>query len=183
MFPGRIKPNGYPIVEADFKKTFDVYFDKLYRYAFTIVQDNSEAKDIVQSAFIKLWAKRNEVDAERPYLYTTVYNLSLNAVRNRTVRARHLQYLGSLSETDRRYTSEEKEIVKRINQVIEKLPPKCREIFQRNRFEGKKYAEIATELGISVKTVEAQMGKALKHLRENLSDLLMVMLVFTQFIH
>ena len=168
---------------SDFKKTFNDHFDSLYRYAFTIVQDNGEAKDIVQSAFIKLWEKHKEVDAERSYLYTTVYNLSLNAIRNRSVRARHLRHIGSSGDAENRYASEEKEIIQRINQVIETLPPKCRDIFQRNRFEGKKYADIATDLGISVKTVEAQMGKALKYLRENLSDLLLIILVFIQFIH
>jgi len=162
-------------VEEDFKKTFGDYFDKLYRYAFTIVQDNGEAKDIVQSAFVKLWEKRHEVESAKAYLYTSVYHFSLNAIRNRKVREGHHQRLASSVSTDSSVdTAEVKEVRHRINQVIGKLPPKCKEVFYSSRFEGKKYAEIAEAMDISIKTVEAQMGKALKILRENLADLIVV---------
>src|SRR5215212_9483438 len=83
-------------LEDLYKQCFEAYYEKLYGYAFTIVKDNAEAKDIVQSAFIKLWEKRNEVDlrtSARPYLYTTVYHLSLNAVRNNKTRQEHHDHL------------------------------------------------------------------------------------------
>src|SRR5215217_4192956 len=86
----------YIKVEDIYKQCFYEYFERLYRYAFTIVKENAEAKDIVQSAFIKLWEKRHEVNiatSARSYLYTSVYNLSLNTVRNRKVRESHHEHL------------------------------------------------------------------------------------------
>jgi RNA polymerase sigma-70 factor (ECF subfamily) len=68
--------------------------------------------------------------------------------------------------------AEEKEIRNRIHRAIETLPPRCKEVFCKSRFEGKKYSEIANELSISVKTVEVQMGKALKILRKTLADII-----------
>ena len=76
---------------------------------------------------------------------------------------------------------EEAELNARINQSINELPEKCREVFKLCRFEGLKYAQIAEQLDISVKTVEMQMGIALKKLRQKLSDNQMVNLLFFIF--
>jgi RNA polymerase sigma-70 factor (ECF subfamily) len=80
--------------------------------------------------------------------------------------------------TDKINTAEEREIKARINQAIDALPPRCKEVFCKSRLEGKKYAEIAADLGIAVKTVEVQMGKALKILREQLADLAMIWVIY-----
>ena len=171
---------GHSKVEDVYKQYFGEYFDKLYAYAFTIVRSNSDAKDIVQTAFIKLWEKRNELrvtDAVRSYLYTTVYHLALNTVRDRKTRAAKMEQIEAGTEVNE-FPSEQKEVLARIRQAVEALPPRCREVFCKSRMDGKKYAEIATELDISVKTVEAQMGKALKFLREQLSDLYLLLFLF-----
>ena len=81
-------------VEELYKQSFDKYFDSLYHYAFIIVKENDAPKDIVQAAFIKLWEKRNEVNIKtsaKAYLYTSVYHLSLNTIRNRKTREGHHQ--------------------------------------------------------------------------------------------
>ena len=164
-------------MEELYKQCFEAYYEKLYGYAFTIVKDNAETKDIVQSAFIKLWEKRNEVNIQhsgRSYLYTTVYHLALNSIRNRKTKEGHLDHLRPVENTETMYSGEEKETRERIQNEIDLLPPKCREVFNKSRFEGKKYAEIAAEMNISNKTVEAQMGKALKIMRQRLADLLML---------
>lgn len=171
----------YTKVEDHYKQCFHAYFEKLFDYAFTIVKDNGEAKDIVQSAFIKLWEKRAAINfpaSARSYLYTTVYHLSLNTVRNRKIRESHHQYVMPTSAAGSINTAEEKEIRARIQQAIDTLPPRCREVFCKSRLEGKKYATIATEMEISVKTVEVQMGKALKALREQLADLVMIWVIY-----
>jgi RNA polymerase sigma-70 factor, ECF subfamily len=171
----------YTTVEDHYKQCFHEYFEKLFGYAFTIVKDNAEAKDIVQSAFIKLWEKRETLNfavAARAYLYTTVYHLSLNTVRNRKVRESHLPNIAPTGITTSISTAEEKEIRERIRQAIDTLPPRCREVFCKSRLEGKKYASIADEMNISVKTVEVQMGKALKALREQLADLAMIWVIY-----
>ena len=164
-----------------YKKCFTAYFEKLYVYAFTIVKDNAEAKDIVQSAFIKLWEKRDEVNIQSSagaYLYTAVYRLALNSIRNSKTKESHHNYLASNKITGNIYSAEEKEIRTRIQNEIDILPPRCKEVFYKSRFEGKKYSEIAGEMTISIKTVEVQMGKALKILRERLADLAMLWIVY-----
>lgn len=171
----------YTTVEDHYKQCFQEYFEKLFGYAFTIVKDNAEAKDIVQSAFIKLWEKRsalNVATAARAYLYTTVYHLSLNTVRNRKVRESHHPHITATDSISSSNTAEEKEIRERIRQAIDSLPPRCKEVFCKSRLEGKKYATIAAEMNISVKTVEVQMGKALKALREQLTDLAMIWVMY-----
>jgi len=168
-------------VEELYKQCFDRYFERLYHYAYTIVKENGEAKDIVQAAFIKLWERRNEVNmntSTKTYLYTSVYNLSLNTIRNRKTREEHHQQMIPPGFTSWLNTTEQKEMRIRINRAIEDLPERCRQVFYKSRFEGKKYAEIAAELDISVKTVEGQMGKALKILRETLSDLATIWIIY-----
>lgn len=182
LAPGACKTaKAYTTVEAHYKQCFQEYFEKLFGYAFTIVGDNAEAKDIVQSAFLKLWEKRGDIDiagAGRAYLYTTVYHLSLNAIRHRKVRDRHLSLTVPQGSPAHHHTAEQKEIRLRIQQAINRLPPRCREVFCKSRLEGKKYAAIATELNISIKTVEVQMSKALSMLREQLADLAVLWILF-----
>lgn len=168
------------IVEEIYKQCFYDYFERLYSYAFTIVNDNGEAKDIVQTAFIALWEKRNTVNlrtSARSYLYTSVYHLALNNIRNRKIRQSHQEYLVPKAITNT-YTLEDTEIRMRIQRAIDSLPARCKEVFCKSRLDGKKYAEIASDMGISIKTVEVQMGKALKMLRELLADLAMIWMIY-----
>lgn len=165
-------------VDEYFKTLFFDYFSKLHHYALTIVKNEDEAKDIVQSAFLKLWQKRDEVDinaAGKSYLYTTVYRLSLNSLRDRKVQVEYPADLIAAGSTSN--PSEIQELRTKLNLAIEQLPLRCKDVFYKSRFEGKKYAQIADEMNISVKTVEAQMGKALKLLRENLSDIVTLLML------
>jgi RNA polymerase sigma-70 factor, ECF subfamily len=167
-------------VEEKYKQCFLEYFEQLFHYAFTIVKNNAEAKDIVQTAFIKLWEKRAEVNlitSSRSYLYTSVYHLSLNTIRDRKIHESHHENVVKKWSSSTN-TLEQKETRARIQQAIDSLPPKCREVFYKSRFQEKKYAEIANEMNISIKTVEAQMGKALKYLREQLADLVLVISMY-----
>ncbi|MBO9562274.1 MAG: RNA polymerase sigma-70 factor [Niastella sp.] len=171
----------YIPVENLYKQCFHEYFEKLFGYAFTIVKDNAEARDIVQSAFVKLWEKRGEINfpgAARAYLYTTVYHLALNTIRDRKIRERHYPDMAPVAHVNSIDTAQEKEIKARIQQAIDALPPRCREVFCKSRLEGKKYSTIAAEMDISVKTVEVHMGKALKLLREQLADLASIWIIF-----
>ena len=143
----------------------------LHRYAYMILRSNDEASDAVQTVFLKLWEKRFTIDEQqsvRSWLYTAVHNYCLNSIRNAGVRRSYLQHRREpISSGEDPVVS--KEMLELIRVAIESLPPQCKLIFQKSRFEKKKYAEIAAELDLSVKTVEAQVGKALKVLREKLS--------------
>ena len=139
-------------------------------------------KELVHTVFVGIWEKRTEFDFEKPaksYLFTSVYNRCLNVIRDRK------KFVDGSDEAAHDYLTEtsvnhdhleEAELEARIWQGIAQLPEKCRQVFELNRFEGKKYSEIADQLNLSVKTVEAQMSKALKAMRQHLADYIHLLL-------
>ncbi|MFX1704746.1 RNA polymerase sigma-70 factor [Chitinophaga sp. CC14] len=158
---------------------FHTYFEGLHRYAFTILKDNNEAKDAVQAVFLKLWEKRTTIDGQqsvKSYLYTAIYHYCLNIKRHEKIKD-HYVSTNNHTTGEFRNTLVSKETQQRIMVCIEKLPPQCKLIFTKSRFEGKKYAAIAAEMNLSVKTVEAQIGKALRILREELSDMMIAVFI------
>lgn len=153
---------------------FNEYFEGLHRYAYTMLKDADEAKDIVQSVFVQLWEKKDILQIKqsaRSYLYTATHNKCLNSIRDQKKRKhhQHLYITDNANSYNMQKSIEAKEIRKEILVAMNALPEKCRNIFYKNRFEEKTYAEIATELEISIKTVESQMGKALSVLRTTLT--------------
>lgn len=162
------------------EKYFQTHFEGLYRYAYTILKNNDDAKDAVQAVFVNLWQKRATIDEQQSvqsYLYTSVYNYCLNVKRNEKVRQAYLQ---NNQATHQLFNDElvSRENINRITEALESLPPQCKLIFMKSRFEKKKYAEIAQEMNLSVKTIEVQVSKALKILREKLSEVLILFLLF-----
>ena len=161
-----------------------MYFSPLCSFAQKYVQDQDEAKDIIHQVFIGLWQKREEVDLStslKSYLFTSVHNRCLNYIRDRKKLVQfdapqHESELGDYLESSDHLEASETE--SKINQALDELPEKCREIFMMNRFDQLKYREIAEKLNISVKTVETQMSRALKTLREKLSDLITVLIIY-----
>ncbi len=110
----------------------------------------------------------------KSYLYRAVRNAALNRLKHEKVKANHVAFVTSRNEN---FVSpadelEETELHFRIQRALKKLPEQCRVVFEMSRFEELKYTEIAERLGISVKTVENQMGKALRIMREQLNDYL-----------
>lgn len=161
-----------------FRELFDAYYAKLHRYAFTMVKDSEVASDLVQTAFVNLWRQRDELledDGIASYLYKSIYNRSLNFLRDRKTRDEHLISVSKSVDTyidDTHNKALAKELSERIARVLAGLPPQCKLIFEKSRLEHKRYAEIAEELHLSVKTVEAQIGKALRIFRKELKDYL-----------
>lgn len=160
--------------EKSFEQFFRQYYRVLCLYATSLVESQDEAEEIVQHVFVHLWEKRRELEIEqslKSYLYRAVYNRCMNAIKQRNVRVQYEQqpqeegYYGH-------YKHEINELEKRLSEAIQLLPEQCRRVFQLSRFEHLKYAEIARVLGISVKAVEKHMGKALRILREQLSEFL-----------
>lgn len=161
-----------------FEKLFREYFTSLMAFSRRILGDEDDAREVVHQVFIKLWEKRNEIDLSKSlksYLFTAVNNRSLNVIRDRKKFSSE-EVPEGVGEWDVSAEIESMELEEKIREVIESLPERCRVIFEMNRFDGMKYAEIATKLEISVKTVENQMSKALKILREQLSKYLSILL-------
>ncbi len=166
-----------------FEMFFRAYYQPLCNYAYTFVQDRDEAEEIVQSAFLSVWEKRESIEIRtslKSYLYTMVRNACLNVIKHEKIKQKHIGE--ELATAERSYDSvsqrvNSSELETRIQVSMEKLPEQCRLIFKLSRFEELKYAEIADQLNISVKTVENQIGKALKIMREELKDYLPLILV------
>jgi len=170
--------------EAAFEEIFKSHFKRLHSYAFTILKDKAEAEEIVQQVFFKLWERtqtQSFTGSLNAYLYRAVHNESLNFLKHRQVRANHqLQVAYSMkqqtSDSDKKVVAAELE--KHIHTALNELPEQCRTIFQMSRFDELKYIEIADKLGLSVKTVENQMGKALKLMRIKLYHFLKLLILF-----
>lgn len=172
------------IDQSEFEDIFKSYFPSLTNFAKKYVSDIDVSKEIVHDIFIKLWEKRSELDPSKSlksYLFTSVHNKCLNYIRDHKKFDRSEYHLEKLEENNDHWDNtdkmEEAETEVRIKQAIEKLPEKCKEVFILSRFEGLKYAEISQKLGIAVKTVETQISKALKILREELADIVTILFV------
>ena len=173
-----------------FLHLFHTCYEKLHRYAYTLLRDSEDANDIVQTVFARLWEKRETVVFEediKGYLYRSVHNLCMNNIRKDGARDRYVSYkTGNMDNSMQGATEQHtlaRELEKHIVQATGALPEQCRVIFLKSREEGKKYAEIAVELNISVKTVEAQMSKALKLMRERLADYLLTIFLLLYINH
>ena len=159
--------------EESFTEAFDKYYSPLCYYADKFVHDLDESRSLVQQVFVDLWIKRNKLlvtQSLKSYLFKSVQNSSLDFLKHKLVESKYLNQVRPDFETDDRDLIEEAELNARINNAINELPEKCREIFTLCRFEELHYSDIAQKLGISVKTVEMQMGIALKKLRAKLTD-------------
>ncbi len=169
---------------AAFNILFDKYYVALCFYANKYLKDIDLARSLVQQVFVDLWTKREKIvvsTSVKSYFYNTVRNRCIDVLRKEKATAGLPKSLENIGHAPFRDLVEEAELNDRINASINQLPEKCREIFLLCRFEGLKYSEIAEKLGISVKTVEMQMGIALKKLRDSLSDYLMVNLLVYVF--
>lgn len=163
-----------------FEMVFNDFYTPLVNYSNTIVKNQNDAEDIVQQLFITVWQKRSDlekVDSLRNYLYRSVYNASLNRVKQQAVRTNYAKEQMRVVSDKYETNIVHKELQQKINEAIEKLPEQCAKVFKLSRFNEMKYQEIADELNISVKTVENHMGKALKLMRELLKDYLPVILI------
>jgi RNA polymerase sigma-70 factor, ECF subfamily len=132
--------------------------------------------------FSKLWINKEQLNADTnitAYLYSAVRNACLNQIKHQKVKDAYASIAITSFEVNSHIESkiDASELHKLIESSIFELPPERQKIFLLSREQGLKYQEIADRLGISIKTVEAQMGKALKFLREQLKEYLIVMLL------
>jgi RNA polymerase sigma-70 factor (ECF subfamily) len=164
-----------------FETLFKEYYPFLCSFAKKYVADVDSCKDIVHNVFLNLWNKKDVLHTEtslKSYLFKSTHNRCLNHIRD-SKKIIHHDVLTDNSAIPAYIEStdylEQSELEIRIKNSIDGLPEKCRQVFMLSRFEEKKYSEIADQLGVSVKAVEAQMSKALKILREKLVDYLVVL--------
>ena len=172
--------------EQAFEKLFEQYHKKLYAFLFRLFNSKEDSEEIVQETFIKIWEKREDFNEGYPFqsfLFKIAKNAFLNLNRkkvNRKVFEDHLNFLNEISSGNTDDYIILKETTEIINTVICGLPPRRKEIFLLRRIEGFSRQEIANKLEISVITVDSQLLKANKYLKEELKkySLLIIILFF-----
>ena len=163
---------------GEFDRIYIDHYPALLQYAYTMLKDRVLAEEMVHQVFLKILEKGGQINVHtslKAYLYRAAHNECLNYFKHQKVKQAHQEYAvaeyGAASESASG-SLQYKELEKRMHIAINELPEQCRTVFQMSRFEELKYAEIALQLGISIKTVENQISKALKRLRVQLADYL-----------
>lgn len=158
------------------KQLFHQFYPFLCNTVFRILKDRAIAEDLAQDTFFKFWEKRQSIDIQtslKAYLRRMAVNEALYYIRKNKKFQKDREVepsdLGGATETVEQ-TLLHQELEDKIGAAIQQLPPRCQEVFRLSRFEDLSYKEIAAKLDISIKTVENQMGKALKILRAALKD-------------
>ncbi|MCG8578692.1 MAG: RNA polymerase sigma-70 factor [Bacteroidales bacterium] len=170
--------------EGAFEKVYTAFFNSLYFFAIQYVDKKAEAENLVQETFLSLWLNKESISGQssgsvKSWLYTTLKNKCLNYLEKESNKHQYNNYqrqkqkvdidiLEQMQISDVTFT----EIEKLLFEALEQMPEQCRRVFELSRFNGMKNKEIATELNISLKAVEANMTRALKALRIHLKDYL-----------
>ncbi len=173
--------------EEAFESIFRANYDRIMGFCVQFIGDKDQAQNITQEAFLKLWLNREKIEIYngiRSFLYTSAKTDCLNFIRHKKVVCKYenkqLQYKEDQLNQEVLESFDDdgfSELENLIDQLVDKLPEKCREVFIKSRFEGKKNREIAEEMNISVKSVEADMTRALKILKTELTEYLPLLLV------
>ena len=169
LFRKVIHENSY----KDFETIYKHYYEFLCHYAWKFVNEKELAEEVVSEVFYKLWKNKEKINVKtsfRSYIFIAVRNQAFDYLR-KVKKINYIEDTEALKSgmTDRHSPLEEvifKEIYINLEKAIENLPHQCRMIFRMSRDEGLRYREIAEQLDISIKTVETQMGRALKKLRK-----------------
>jgi RNA polymerase sigma-70 factor, ECF subfamily len=160
--------------KGQFEALFRSSYPALVRYAKTVIKDHDTSEEIVQELFFRIWQDRGKIKIESSlngYLFRSVHNRCLHYLEHNRVVGRHAEEMSHQISGEQENPSDilhYKELQARVAKILERLPERCGTIFYMNRFEGLKYAEIADRLSVSVKTVESNMGKALREFRKEL---------------
>lgn len=167
-----------------FERLFKEHFKALHAYANVMLRDEDLAEEMIQNIFLRLWERREQLSVQtsvKAYLYKIVHNDCLNHFKHNKTKAKYETYVTYAMDgktNSAAHKLELGELEHHIAEALNDLPQQCRTIFQMSRFEELKYKEIASHLGISVKTVENQMGKALRIMRVKLADFLPLVILW-----
>ncbi|WP_255412240.1 RNA polymerase sigma factor [Aquimarina algiphila] len=162
--------------EFVYRRLYEMYYNELCAYVFSLSRDKQQAEDIVQNVMLKIWKNKEKLNINtsiKSYLYKSCYYELIDSYKKNK---KELNYIERVQKEALDFFIEEdndfiNNRIRCVNIEIEKLPPKCKEIFVLNKVQGFKYKEVAEQLGISVKTVEAQMSKAMSRIKEALDAL------------
>ena len=178
--------------ELSFERIYLYYYPRLKYFAMQYLADYEASSNVIQDVFTELWDKRQTLYIDtnlHAWLFTVTKNKSLKMIRQLKSRNNYDNYIKN-RELDINYKSLDafgtsnivfEELQTQIQTALEKLSPACRRVFEMSRFEDKKNREIAEELNLSIKTVEAQISKALRSLKADLKDYLPLFYILILF--
>jgi len=168
-----------------FDQVYERYSHKLFSFVFKILKNEAEADDIVQEVFVKIWESREKLGDYKllnSYIFTIAYNNSIDLIRKRINNNKYLEHLknSSVILVTPSVISEVEfnELNSQVEKLIADLPERQKQVYLLHREQGLTYPEIAERLGISKNTVENHMVKALKFLRQNIDNSVLVNLLF-----
>lgn len=176
-------------IKADDEQAFELLFRKYYLrlcgFANKFISDTAESEEIVQEVFLNIWKKRDQLKLDgdmHPYLFKSVQNLCFNFLEHQKVVDNYYAVIEFIyknqAEDFNTYESViYSEFQEKVDKAIDSLPDECRKIFLMSRYDGLKYNKIAEQLGLSVKTIETQMSRALAKLKTELKDYLTILLI------
>ena len=167
-----------------FDQFYGQYSQRLYGFAFSMLKNKEDAKEIVQETFLKLWKKREELDSSyslKSFLFSISYNLSIDLLRKRTQDIGFQNYLKAHFEEEASRTDELahfNELNEALAKFVNELPSQRRKVYLMSREEGLSHQEIAGKLGLTVKTVENHINLSLKFIRKKLGSHNLTVLIF-----
>lgn len=174
-----------------FKEVFRLLYPRLKGYCKLFISDENEVEDLIQECFITLWEKRETLDIQKQlesFLFVIIRNKCLNFLKNQkldsenisteNLQVAELQYLYQLDLAEKEEKSLEEMLIQTFQESVNTLPEKMKEVFIKCKLEGRKQAEVAEELGISIKMVEKQIAKAKKYIRVKMLKKYPAMVVF-----
>lgn len=168
-----------------FDRVYELYSHKLFSFAFKILKNEAEADDIVQEVFVRIWESRYKLGDYKllnSYIFTIAYNNSIDLIRKRINNTKYLEHLKNsavINATPNVISQIEfNELNIQAEKLIANLPERQKQVYLLHREEGLTYPEIAERLGISKNTVENHMVKALKYLRQNMDNSLLINMLF-----
>ncbi|MFZ4520609.1 MAG: RNA polymerase sigma-70 factor [Bacteroidales bacterium] len=180
-----ISEKRYPVrTRADFEALFKANYSMLCSYANGFLHDLDASEEVVQEVMLKIWTGRETLTIDssvKSYLFRAVRNGCMNVLKHLNVREDYRSYQKNQPTESQRSQEDEviaSELEQKIRTAIDNLPVERRKIFIMSRYDGLTYNQISQALGISVKTVENQMGNALKTLRIELADYLPWIVLF-----
>ena len=170
--------------ERAFKTLFEKYYRPLCAYLRSYTPDFDSAEELAQTTFVKFWNKREEIEVHtsvKSYLFRMGYHSFLKTIRQKNKRTSLLEELKykALEEEEQRPENDLQAATERLKKIIETLPPRCREVLTL-KMQGLKYQEIADQLNISIKTVEAQMRIAFNKIRDDFKDGLILWIILNR---
>ena len=175
-----IKAGNMLAFDALYKK----YSRRLYKFGFSILKSLEETENLIQDVFINLWENRHKVEKDssvKSYVFTIAYNSAISVIRKKVRESQFIEYLKSIQEVNGEAADvkiEYDELKNKLDNIIQTLPPRQKEVYMLHRVEGLKYSEIAKRLNISENTIENHMSRAIKTIREKIGNFSLPAILF-----